>query len=100
MTELDFRLGPSPGRPLVRMLYAFSLGSLCPEDNLDPVAYCAAIGRKLLNDSAGDEGDWVERVGERVRARLVEASRRSSDGDVAEGGKRFRQNVSLSLMSS
>jgi hypothetical protein len=64
----------------------------------DIEAYFAAIGKKS-GFSTGDPGvEFSE--GDSVRARVALGSKRFREGDVAEGGRRRRQNVSLSLISS
>lgn len=64
----------------------------------DIEAYFAAIGKKS-GFSTGDPGvEFSE--GDSVRASVALGSKRLSEGDVAEGGNKRRQNVSLSFMSS
>lgn len=58
-------------------------------------AYCAAIG-KFSKDSLVD----AREAGDRVRESVLFGSKRFSEGDLAEMGRRAEQNVSLSLINS
>lgn len=69
-----------------------------PVCRLDEEAYFAAMGRWASKESIVDVGEC--RLGERVRERVSEGSKRLSEGECAEGGRRAFEKVSFSLRSS
>jgi hypothetical protein len=101
------------GRPLVSLLYASKraetpvwvgevvcdAGSEVWAEVEEEREYRAAMGRFGESCEDGEEGDMVD-DGERVRDRATSGSCSVKVGEWADGGRRARQKVSFSLISS